>query len=277
LQESAAEREARYHAAWTRGGISFLFAYNDLIIDLNANATAANFVRARIRATVQDARVAEQLQPRDYPIGSKRLCLDTDYFATYNRANVTLVDLRATPIERITPSGLRTTAGDIPLDVLVFATGFDAMTGALRAVDIRGREGRTLVQHWQHGPRMYLGLMTAGFPNLFAITGPGSPSVLSNMVVSIEQHVDFVLQLLAATRDRARQQVEPEQAAEDDWVRHVAEVAATTLYPRANSWYMGANIAGKPRVFLPYVGGVGPYRRQCEEIAAAGFRGFSFS
>lgn len=278
LQEDAATREARYRAAWEQGGISFLFTYNDLIIDRAANDTAAEFVRQRIRDTVADPAVAERLLPRDYPIGTKRLCLDTDYYASYNRPNVELVDLRATPIERITAAGIRLQGGrEVPLDALVFATGFDAVTGALLAVDLRGSQGQLLADAWRNGPAMYLGLMSAGFPNLFAITGPGSPSVLSNMVVSIEQHVDFIARLIAHARGRASRRIEADPEAERAWMQHVAEVAQGTLYPQARSWYMGSNIPGKPRMFLPYVGGVGPYRRQCEEIAAADYRGFAFS
>jgi cyclohexanone monooxygenase len=278
LQEPAATREARYRAAWERGGISFLFTYNDLILDRDANETAAAFVRDRIREMVSDPAVADRLMPRDYPIGTKRLCLDTAYYGTYNLAHVELVDLRSSPIERITPAGIRLEGGrEVPLDALVFATGFDAVTGALLATDLRGRSGQPLAAAWKHGPSMYLGLMAAGFPNLFAITGPGSPSVLSNMVVSIEQHVDFVASLIARARALGRYIIEADADAEQHWMTHVAEVAGGTLYPEAASWYMGANIPGKPRVFLPYVGGVGPFRRQCDEIAAAGYRGFSFS
>jgi cyclohexanone monooxygenase len=274
LELSPEERERRYQAAWKEGGIRLMFCISDAILNKAANDTLVNFMHARIREIVRDPAVAERLLPKDFPLGTKRLCVDTDYYATYNRPNVTLVNLRATPIIAATPAGLRTSAVDYPLDSLVFATGFDAVTGALLAIDIRGRGGRQLLDTWRDGPRMYLGLMTAGFPNLFTITGPGSPSVLSNMVISIEQHVDFVAELIAAMRARGAHTVEARAAAQDAWVAHVAEVAQATLYPRANSWYMGANIPGKPRVFLPYVGGVGPYRRKCEEIAAAGYAGF---
>jgi cyclohexanone monooxygenase len=276
LQETVEQRDKRYREAWARGGISFLFSYNDLIVNRIANATAAEFVRARIRETVLDPGTAARLVPPDYPIGSKRLCLDTEYFATFNRSNVDLVDLRATPIQRCTHDAVVTTDREYKIDTLVFATGFDAVTGALLAMDIHGRGGRSLQSHWQEGPRMYLGLMASGFPNLFAITGPGSPSVLSNMVVSIEQHVDFALQLIAAAKARGADCLEADWQAESDWVKHVSDVAHTTLYPEANSWYMGANMPGKQRVFLPYVGGVGPYRKHCEAVAAADYRGFHF-
>jgi len=274
LELAPEERERRYRAAWEEGGIKLMFCISDGITSKPANDTLVKFMHDRIREIVHDPAVAERLLPRDFPLGTKRLCVDTDYYATFNRPNVTLVDLRATPIVAATPAGLRTSAAEHALDSLVFATGFDAVTGALLAVDIRGRAGRRLADDWRDGPRMYLGLMAAGYPNLFAITGPGSPSVLSNMVVSIEQHVDFVAELIAALGARGARTVEAQAAAQDAWVAHVAEVAQGTLYPQANSWYMGSNIPGKPRVFLPYVGGVGPYRRKCAEIAAAGYAGF---
>jgi cyclohexanone monooxygenase len=273
LELTPAERERRYQAAWNEGGIKLLFCIADAMISKPANDTLANFVHARIREVVTDPEVAERLLPKNYPLGTKRLCVDTDYYATFNRSNVRLVDLRTTPILAATPHGLRTSAEDFPLDSLVFATGFDAMTGALLAIDIRGRAGK-LADEWHDGPRTYLGLSASGFPNLFMITGPGSPSVLSNMVISIEQHVDFVADLIATMRARGASTVEAQPGAQEAWVAHVAELAQGTLFPQANSWYMGANIPGKPRVFLPYVGGVGPYRKKCEEIAAAGYAGF---
>lgn len=274
MELTPGERERRYRAAWDQGGIGLLFCISDAMLSKPANDTLAGFVRERIREIVKDPEVAERLLPKDYPLGTKRLCVDTNYFATYNRPNVTLVDLRTTPIVGATPDGLRTGVADFPLDSLVFATGFDAMTGALLAIDIRGRGGRRLADEWRDGPRTYLGVSAAGFPNLFMITGPGSPSVLSNMVISIEQHVEFIADLIASMRAQGATAVEARAGAQEAWVAHVAEVAQTTLFPQANSWYMGANIPGKPRVFLPYVGGVGPYRKKCEEIAASGYEGF---
>jgi len=214
------------------------------------------------------------LQPRSHPIGTKRICIDTDYFATFNRDNVTLVDIKSNPIEEILPNGLRTTVGAYEFDALVLATGFDAMTGSVAKIDISGRNGVALNQKWAEGPKTYLGLMSAGFPNLFIITGPGSPSVLSNMIVSIEQHVDWIADCLNRMRARGLHVIEAERGAEERWVAHVNEVAYGTLYPQANSWYMGANIPGKPRIFMPYIGGVGVYRRICNEIAAKGYEGF---
>ncbi len=260
---------------WRIGGFSIYSAYGDLMTDQRANEIAAEFVRDKIRSIVKDPAVAELLCPKDHPFGTKRLCVDTDYYETFNRDTVTLVDIRETPIVAITPDGLRTTAAAYDLDAIVLATGFDAMTGALLAVDIRGRGGRTLRDKWAQGPRSYLGLMVAGFPNLFTVTGPGSPSVLSNMLTSIEQHVEWIADCIGSLRDRQLRVIEPTIAAEDAWVAHCDETAGQTLYPQANSWYMGANIPGKPRVFMPYVAGVGAYRKICDEIVAKGYEGFA--
>ena len=277
LSLSDEERRREYEARWRRGGLGFGFSFTDLLTDARANDTAAEFFRNKIRAIVRDPKVAEMLAPRDYPIGTKRMCVDTDYYDTFNRDNVTLVNLRETPIEVITPRGLRTSDTEYALDAIVFAIGFDAMTGALLNIDIRGRSGEKLQQKWAAGPRTYLGLAIAGFPNLFTITGPGSPSVLSNMIVSIEQHVDWIADCIAYLRERGGACIEAAPEAEEAWVEHVNEVGNATLYPRANSWYMGANIAGKPRIFMPYIGGVGTYRQKCDEVAAAGYEGFSIT
>jgi cyclohexanone monooxygenase len=268
------ERSKVYQAAWARGHIGFTRSYTDLLTNAEANATAAEFVRERIRQTVRDPRVADLLTPKDHCIGTKRVCLDTGYYETYNRDNVTLVDLRSTPIECITPEGIRTTEALHTLDTIVFATGFDAVTGAALDIDIRGSGGRRLSEHWAAGPRTYLGLMTSGFPNLWIVTGPGSPSVLTNMIGAIEQHVDWISDCLAALRQRGLTRIEADAAREEAWGQHVNEVAHTTLFPRAASWYTGANIPGKPRVFLPYVGGLANYRRKCDEVAAQGYADF---
>jgi cyclohexanone monooxygenase len=277
LAVSKEEREGAYEKHWSRGGLGFSATFADLLTSSEANDTAAEFFRAKIRAIVRDPKVADILCPRDYPLGTKRLCVDTDYYATFNRDNVTLVDLRTSPIEAITPRGLRTAAQEYTFDSLVFAIGFDAMTGALLAIDIRGRAGQALRDKWAAGPRTYLGLTVAGFPNLFMITGPGSPSVLSNMIVSIEQHVDWIADCLTYLRARGLTTIDATVAAEDAWVAHVNEVGHQTLYPRANSWYMGANVPGKPRVFLPYIGGVGTYRQICDDVAAKGYEGFTLT
>jgi cyclohexanone monooxygenase len=268
------EREREYADRWEKGGIRFMSAYNDLALNPDSNRTAAEFVRDRIRAMVKDREVGELLAPKTYPIGTKRICVDTDYFETFNRPNVTLVDLHATPIQAVTADGIRTTAGEHKVDSIVFATGFDAMTGALTRIATTGRDGVVLADKWAGGPRTYLGLMTAGFPNLFTITGPGSPSVLSNMIVSIEQHVDWIADCVAHLRAGGFATIEADPAAEEAWGAHVNEVAYQTLYPQANSWYMGANIPGKPRVFMPYIGGVGVYREKCDAVAANGYEGF---
>jgi cyclohexanone monooxygenase len=268
------ERTSVYEARWASGGTTFMAAFNDLIFSKASNDTAAEFVRGKIRAMVKDPARAELLAPQNHPIGTKRICVDTDYYLTYNRPNVDLVDVRDAPVEAVTPDGLLVGGVEHRFDAIVFATGFDAMTGALTRMGIVGRDGETLAAKWEAGPRTYLGLMTAGFPNLFMITGPGSPSVLSNMMVSIEQHVDWVADCLEYLAARQRDCIEPTQAAEDAWVQHVNEVADTTLYPSAASWYMGANIPGKPRVFMPYIGGVGTYRQKCHAIAANGYQGF---
>jgi cation diffusion facilitator CzcD-associated flavoprotein CzcO len=277
LAVSPEERQRAYETRWSRGGLGFNATFADLLTDQAANDTAAEFFRAKIRAIVRDPAVADLLSPRDYPVGTKRLCVDTDYYATFNRDNVTLVDVRAAPIEAITPRGVRTRDAAYDLDSLVFATGFDAMTGALLAIDIRGRGGRTLREAWAEGPRSYLGIAVAGFPNLFTITGPGSPSVLSNMIVSIEQHVDWITDCLAHMRARSLVAVEATAGAQERWVAHVDAVGHATLYPRANSWYMGANVPGKPRIFMPYIGGVGAYRQLCDDVAARGYEGFALT
>jgi cyclohexanone monooxygenase len=274
MDVSPEERQRVYEERWATGGTSFMAAFNDLITNQASNNTASEFVRSKIREIVKDPATAEILCPKDYPIGTKRICVDTHYFETYNRSNVKLIDIKATPIEEITPKGVKTTAREFEFDALVFATGFDAMTGTLFNIDIRGRDGIQLREKWEGGPQTYLGLMTNGLPNLFMITGPGSPSVLSNMIVSIEQHVDWIIDLVGHMRSRNLDTVEPTAEAETDWGQHVNEAGERTLYVKAASWYMGANVPGKPRVFMPYIGGVGIYRQECDEIAAKGYEGF---
>jgi len=269
------EREAQYEERWESGGLPFLGAYADLLFDKEANETAAEFIRGRIREIVTDPEVAEALSP-NHVVGCKRLCVDSGYFATYNRPNVTLVDLRRAPLQRITPSGLETSARRYEFDCLILATGFDAMTGSLTRIDIRGKDGVSLAQCWSEGPRTYLGLSTVGFPNLFIITGPGSPSVLSNMVPSIEQHVEWIGDCIAHVQERGAARVEPTPEAQNAWVTHVNEIADSTLYPTCNSWYLGANVPGKPRVFMPYLG-FPQYVQKCQEVVARGYEGFALS
>jgi cyclohexanone monooxygenase len=277
IETPEAERLAVYEKRWESGGTTFMAAFNDLIFNKASNDTAAEFVRSKIRAMVKDPAKAELLAPTSHPIGTKRICVDTDYYLTYNQPNVDLVDVRDAPIEAVTPDGLLVGGREYTFDAIVFATGFDAMTGALTRMGIVGRGGEKLADKWEAGPRTYLGLMTAGFPNMFMITGPGSPSVLSNMIVSIEQHVDWISDCLGHLTNRQLDWIEPTMTAENAWVQHVNEVADTTLYPSAASWYMGANIPGKPRVFMPYIGGVGAYRQKCDEIAAKGYEGFALA
>jgi len=261
---------------WETGGARFLSAIADTLLNEKANARVAAFVHEKIRSIVKDPETAEALCPTSHPIGTKRICVDTRYYETYNRPDVRLVDLTRTPIERVTAGGIRTSAEEIPLDALVLATGFDAMTGALLEMDIRGIGGTSLRERWAEGPRAYLGLVVSGFPNLFTITGPGSPSVLSNMIVSIEQHVDFIMDCLAHMEATGAQRVDADPDAEAAWMDHVRDVANATLMPKGGSWYLGANVPGKPRVFMPYAAGVGVYRQVCDEVAADGYRGFVF-
>ena len=269
---SDAERNAEYERRWAYGGLGFLGAYADLMFDPKANETAAEFIRNKIRGIVKDSATAELLCPKT-PVGCKRLCVDTGYYATYNRANVTLVSVKDAPIERITPAGLVTGGREYAVDCIVFATGFDAMTGSLVRVDIRGRGGRSLREKWEAGPTTYLGVATEGFPNYFMITGPGSPSVLSNMLPSIEHHVNWIARCIDDVRKRGAKSIDARGDAEQAWVLHTNEVAHTSLYPRCNSWYLGANVPGKPRVFMPYLG-VPQYRAKCEEIREKGYEGF---
>ena len=274
LEVSEAERHARYEEAWESGSlVNLLTTYTDLAVDQEANDTAKRFIHRKIHEVVEDPQTAADLCP-EYPVGTKRPCLDTSYYETYNRPDVHLVNLQREPLVEVTEKGVRTAAEEYVFDAIVYATGFDAMTGSLTNVDIRGRGGASLKETWSAGPRTYLGIGSAGFPNLFMITGPGSPSVLSNMIVSIEQHVDWVCDAIEHLRQQGLATIEPSQQAQDDWVDHVNLIASHTLYPKANSWYMGANVPGKPRVFMPYAGGVGEYRKKCAQVAADGYPGF---
>ncbi len=274
LEVNAEERRATLEAQWKNGGSGFLAAFNDILTSQPANDTMSEFVRNKIFEIVKDKRAAEILAPKSHPIGTKRICVDSGYYETFNRDNVDLIDISQEPIERMTESGICVGDNLYEFDTVVFATGFDAMTGTLFNIDIRGRNGLALKEKWVAGPRTYLGLMSEGFPNLFMITGPGSPSVKSNMLTSIEQHVELVVHTMVHMRTENFELIEPEVSAEDKWVDHVQEVANKTLFPQANSWYMGANIPGKPRLFMPYIAGVGTYRRICEEVVADGYRGF---
>lgn len=276
LDLSPQEREAMYEAAWKRGGLRFRATFKDLLHDKAANETASEFIRAKIRSIVKDPETAAKLTPYDHLYATKRPPIDTNYFETFNRENVRLVELKATPIESIVPEGVRTRDATYPLDIIVFATGFDALTGPLLALDIRGSSGQALKDVWSAGPHTYLGLQTPGFPNLFTVTGPGSPSVLTNMPIAIEQHVDWITQCIAHLRDRGLSRIEATQDATAGWVAHVNEAAEATLLPMASSsWYLGANVPGKPRVFMPYPGGMNHYRTICDRVANAGYEGFA--
>ena len=273
LAVSAQEREREYEARWQAGGLPFLAAFADIMFDPDANKTVADFVRNKIRAIVRDPVVADLLVPRNI-IGCKRLCVDTDYYDTFNRDNVSLVDISNTPVEAITKDGVSVGGRVYEVDAIVSATGFDAMTGALLKIDIRGPNGAALREKWRDGPKAYLGLALAGFPNLFMITGPGSPSVISNMLPAIEQHVNWITDCIAYMREHGLQRIEAQGAAEDAWVAHVGEVADQSLRSTCSSWYVGANV---PRVYMPYIGGVPLYAQKCNQVAADGYDGFTLA
>ncbi|HEY1931054.1 MAG TPA: NAD(P)/FAD-dependent oxidoreductase [Acetobacteraceae bacterium] len=278
VETSPDEREELYEAAWERGGLQFRATFQDMLVSKAANDTAADFIKRKIRSIVKDPGTAAILSDIDHPYAAKRPPIDTDYFETYNRPNVTLVDVKAAPIQRISETGICTADAEYPVDIIVFATGFDAMTGPLLRMDLRGRDGVALKDVWQAGPRNYLGLQIAGFPNLFTITGPGSPSVLCNMPVAIEQHADWIADCIGYIRAKGLERIEPRPEAVEKWVTEVNEVAGRTLLPMAkHSWYLGANIPGKPRVFMPYAGGMIRYREICADVVAGDYAGFALS
>jgi cation diffusion facilitator CzcD-associated flavoprotein CzcO len=272
------ERQALYEAAWQKGGLEFRATFEDMMVNKEANDTAADFIRGKIRGIVKDPATAATLSDIDHPYATKRPPIDTNYFETFNRDNVTLVDVKATPIERIEPTGIRTSDAVYPLDIIVFATGFDAMTGPMLRMNITGRGGISLAEAWEAGPRTYLGLQIAGFPNLFTVTGPGSPSVLCNMPVAIEQHAEWITDCIAHMRAHGLERIETTQDAVANWVDRVNTAASATLLPLAkSSWYLGANVPGKPRVFMPYAGGMVRYREICADVAAKNYDGFTLS
>ena len=244
--------------------------------NLQANTYATDFLRSKIASIVKDPVKAQWLQPR-HLLGTRRLCVGTDFYETFNQPNVDLIHLREEPVAGFTSQGIRVGSREIALDAMVFATGFDAVTGALSAIEIVGRGGRQLSEHWAQGPRTALGLMTCGFPNLFLITGPGSPSVLSNVIVSIEQHVEWVTDCMSTMTTQGRTTIEPTEQAEAEWTAHVASLGSQTLFADGESWYMGSNVPDKPRVLLPYAGGVPAYRQRCDQVAAQGYAGFTFA
>lgn len=271
------EREAELERRWHQGSFSFLSAFEDMTTDPEANRIAVDFVHRKIKEKVHDPATAELLCPKDHPLGTKRLCVDHGYYEAYNRPNVELVDIKDDPIERITARGIRAKGREWEFDAIIFATGYDAMTGALLGPAITGRDGRRLRDDWAEGPHSYLGFMVHGYPNLFTLTGPGSPSVLSNMMTSIEQHAELCDRAIGHCLEEGHAVIEPTADAQAGWDREVHDAAYATLYPQAASWYMGANIPGKPRVFLPYIGGVGTYNDICEDVVREGWRGFEVS
>ena len=275
MEVDEAERRAHYEEQWASAGFGFLLAYNDLLVNKESNDTAADFIRGKIAERVEDPALAEKLTPRTYPYGAKRPCVDTGFYEAFNRPNVTLVDISEAPLAKVTATSLHTTQAEYELDVIVLATGFDAMTGSLLRPTITGRGGQTLQEHWQGGPLTYLGMATAGFPNMFIVAGPGSPSLLGNVMVSIEQHVDWISELLVRSAEAGTPTIEATPEAEAEWVAHVNAAAAPTLYMEAASYYLGAEVPGKPRVFMPYAGGLRRYRRECDEVAQDGYRGFA--
>ncbi len=278
LEVSEEERQATFQAGWDSGTlIAMIGCYTDILVNKEANDTVADFIRAKIREIVKDPVIAETLCPYSHPVGTKRPCLDTNYYQTFNSPHVKLVDLLKTSITDITPKGINTTTENLEFDDIVFATGFDAITGSMVRIDIRGRDGVDLATAWKDGPATLLGLQVTGFPNMFTVTGPQSPSVLSNMMISIEQHIDWITDCISHMKDNGLATVEADKKAQAEWVEHSNEVGMSTLYPLANSYYMGTNVPGKARAFLPYIGGVGPYRKICDDIAAQGYKGFNFS
>ena len=278
LEVSEEERQATFQAGWDSGTlIAMIGCYTDILVNKEANDTVADFIRAKIREIVKDPVIAETLCPYSHPVGTKRPCLDTNYYQTFNLPQVKLVDLLKTSITDITPQGINTTTENLEFDDIVFATGFDAITGSMVRIDIRGRDGVDLATAWKDGPATLLGLQVTGFPNMFTVTGPQSPSVLSNMMISIEQHIDWITDCISHMKENGLATVEADKKAQAEWVEHSNEVGMSTLYPLANSYYMGTNVPGKARAFLPYIGGVGPYRKICDDVAAQGYKGFNFS
>lgn len=274
LKLTPEQREVEFEKRWQQGGFNYQYAFSDVMESEEANHLAAEFVRRKIREKVRDPKIAELLCPKDHPFGAKRLCVDTGYYETFNRDNVTLVDIRADPIKCFLPDGLRTQRATYAFDTLVLATGFDAITGALLQINITGRNDQALSETWADGAKAYLGLAVAGFPNMFIINGPGSPSVLANVVLACEQHVEWISDFIKYAQERRLREIEADPIVQENWALHVSENADRTLYPKAQSWYLGTNVPGKPRVFLAYVSGFKPYCDACEQVAKNGYVGF---
>ena len=274
---SKLDRDAEYERRWAKGGANFTHAFNDIFTNRESNELAAEFVRNKIRSIVKDPAVADKLTPKDHAIGTKRICVDTDYYKTFNNAHVKLVDIRTTPLQEIKPNGIQTSDALYELDCIVFATGYDAVTGALERLNLQGETGQLLKDEWTSGPRTFLGLMTVGFPNLFFITGPGSPSILTNVIVSIEQHVDWIARCIHHMNATQKLKIQAQAPAQEAWVQKVNDLAKNTLFPASDSWYMGSNVPGKPRVFLPFIGGLGTYTEICEQVISEGYSGFELA
>lgn len=278
LEVTDAQFEKILEAKWEIGGIGFLYAFTDITRNRQVNEAVARFVRQKIQDTVDDPEVAKTLSPEGYPIGAKRICVDTGYYEIFNRDNVSLIDIKSDPIESASENGVVLASGRrIELDTIILATGFDAMTGALGRIAIHGRARQTLAEAWEAGPQTYLGLMVNGFPNLFLVTGPGSPSVFSNMVPTIEEHVDWIVSTLLDLERSSADTIEPEAHAQETWVETVNDVSKQTLMREANSWYLGANVAGKPQVFMPYVGGSPKYAEILKGVTENDMEGFVYS
>ncbi|MCX7060619.1 MAG: NAD(P)/FAD-dependent oxidoreductase [Gammaproteobacteria bacterium] len=277
LEVTAEEREAEYEKRWAAGGLYFYCSFVDLLVDKAANRTLTEFAQRKIRAKIKDPAVAELLVPKDYPFGAKRICADSGYYETYNRDNVKLVDVKSTPIRAITPEGLKVGDTVHALDMIIFATGFDAMTGTLLNIDIRGRAGKRFSEHWQDGPRSLYGIMPSGFPNLYITTGPGSPSVLYNMVLGNEYHVNWIMDCIEHLARTGHRTIEAKPEPESAWRETVNAIGKMTLFGEASSWYMGDNVPGKPRVILPYLGGFRSYKQACDTEAASGYPNFEIA
>ncbi|MEO3756894.1 NAD(P)/FAD-dependent oxidoreductase [Mycobacterium sp. B14F4] len=275
LEATPEERRAAFEKRWELGGVLFSKTFSDQMLDMAANEEARKFYEKKVRAVIDDPEVAELLIPTDHPIGTKRICTDTNYFQTFNKSHVTLVSVRKTPIVSIDADGINTTDAHYDVDAIVLATGFDAMTGALAKIDIVGRGGASLRDDWAAGPRTYLGLGVDGFPNMFLVSGPGAPAVLANMVLHAEAHVNWIADAICYLDEHGYTALEATPDAVDNWIAELDQRAEATLFPKANSWYMGANVPGKPRGFMLFLGGFGAYLDICNEVATAGYKGFS--
>ncbi|WP_328355262.1 NAD(P)/FAD-dependent oxidoreductase [Mycobacterium sp. NBC_00419] len=274
MEATPEERRAAFQKRWELGGVLFSKTFADQMVSLESNDEARRFYEEKIRSVIDDPALADLLIPTDHPIGTKRICTDSNYFQTFNRPNVRLISVRNTPIEAIDETGIATTDERFEIDVLVLATGFDAMTGTLAKIDIVGRHGQRLVDDWSGGPRTYLGLGTDGFPNLFLVSGPGAPAVLANMVLHAEAHVNWIADVIGYLDGHGYTGIEPSASAVESWMAECAQRAEATLFTKANSWYVGANVPGKPRQFMLFIGGFGTYLDICNEVAAAGYKGF---